>query len=160
MPILETDNYITLHDKLKNIGAELLVKTLDKMLEGNLERTVQPSGESYAPMINKEMTKLDFSKNSNEIFNFVRGLSPFPGTYMIDSDNKRYKVYDVKTIEKDDIDSNIENGTVFSIEKDTLSIKCNNGLVNIVLIQPENSRKMDISDFLKSSKLKVGDILK
>lgn len=158
--IKDTDNFETVHDNLKVVGANLLVKTLDELVSGSLSRIKQPEGETFAPMIDKEMTKIDFNKSPRELFNFVRGLSPFPGTYMLDDEGRRYKVYEINFVENDNTIKNIENGAVFCIEKDKMSIKCNGGYINIVTIQPENSKKMNISDFLRGTKFKVGDKLK
>lgn len=156
--IEDADNFETLHDKLMSVGSNLLVKTLDKLLDGSLIRIKQPEDASYAPMITKEMTKLDFNIQPRQIFNLVRGLSPFMGTYFFDKNGKRYKVYDVKYIEN--IDKNdFENAQIAYIYKDTLGIKCRDGYIEIVTIQPENSKKMNISEFLKATKFVVGDKL-
>lgn len=144
--ILDEDNFETIHDKMKNVGAKLLVKTLEKIENGTIERIKQPEEGSIAPMISKEMTKIDFNKDARDIFNFVRGLSPFPGTFMELEDGKRYKVYKV-AYKEEDID-NFENGEIIEVTKKELKIKCNNGYISILTIQPPNSKRMDISSFL------------
>ncbi|MCX8074678.1 MAG: methionyl-tRNA formyltransferase [Clostridia bacterium] len=159
--ILDNDNYETLHDKLKIVGADLLVKTIDKLLEGTLERIVQVDDEAnYAPMISKEITKIDFTKSAKDIFNFVRGLSPYPATFFLDENLKRYKVYEVSYDINVETFRDFEVGQICNISKDHMQIKCSNGVINVVVIQPENSKKMNITEFLKSSKFKVGDKLK
>lgn len=160
IPILDSDDYGKMHDKLKVIGANLLVKTLDELCEGKLERIKQPDNYSYAPMIDKDLCKIDFNKNVKDIFNLIRGLSPVPGAYFFDDAGKRYKVYSVEKIEfQEDDYSNAQNGTIVDIDKSLLKIKCNNGYILIKTIQPENSKKMGIDDFLRGSKFKVGDKL-
>ena len=93
--ITEEDNFETLHDKMKEVGANLLVKTINSLQMEDLKRIKQPVEGTIAPMISKEMTKIDFNKSSKEIFNMIRGMSPFPGAYMEDVDGKIYKVYKV-----------------------------------------------------------------
>ncbi len=161
--ITDDDDFETIHDKLKNIGADLLIKTLDKVVDGSIIRVKQPQECTIAPMISKEMTKIDFSKTSREIFNFVRGLSPFPGTYIEDEKNNRYKIYKVKIVDKNKISNDItsinqKEGTIVKISKNELVISTKDGYINILQIQPQNSKKMDITSFLNGNKqLKVGD---
>ena len=116
-------------------------------MEGNIERIKQPLEGTIAPMIDKSMTHINFNKNAKEIFNFVRGLSPVPGTYMETSDGKRYKVYKVGYDETNEF-NNIESGKIVRCNKKELIIKCNNGIISILSIQPLNSKKMDIDSFL------------
>ena len=153
--ILDSDNLETIHDKLMLIGGDLLVETLDKLVDGTITREKQGDDFSLAPMINRETTHIDFNKNAREIFNFVRGLSPYPGTFMKREDGKVFKVFDIEYTE---IDVNGKNGEVIEVTKDTLKIKCNNGFIKIKTIQPENSKRMDIVAFLQGNKVELGDI--
>lgn len=157
--IEDDDNFETIHNKMKVLGARMLVDTLDAVINNKCIRKKQPDiGVSIAPMISKEMTRIDFSKTSREIFNFVRGLSPYPGTYMITNSGDRYKVYAIKGNLDENIDKNIENGTVIFLSKDKMSIKCKDGYVDILSIQPPNSKKMDIQAFLAgNNKIKIND---
>lgn len=157
--INESENFETIHDKMKEVGANLLVKTIDEVIDGTCVRIKQPNeGVTIAPMISKDMTRIDFSKTAREIFNFVRGLSPFPGTYMEDKNGKRYKIYKLEGVKDDTIDKSIPNGYVIKVTKDILHIKCSDGYVNILQIQPPNSKRMDISAFLAGNKINVGEI--
>lgn len=152
--ILEEDNFESLHDKMKEVGACTLVETIKKLQEGTLERKKQPEEGTIAPMISKEMRKIDFSKSSKEIFNMIRGMSPFPGAYMEDTLGKIYKVYRVEYIEDKEISG--KNGEVILRNKSTLSIKCKDGYISVLEIKPQNSKKMDIKAFLAGSKIDVG----
>lgn len=162
--ITKEDNFETLHDKLKDVGANLLIKTINELQKGTLVRQKQDDSEcTYAPMINKDMTKLDFNKKGEEIFNFVRGLSPFPGTYFM-LDDKKYKVYKCDYLDFNvnvKMDKKIkENGEISYISKDALYIKCADGYISILEIQPENSKRMTVSAFLAGNRLEVGNIIK
>lgn len=158
--IEEEDNLESIHDKLMNIGGNLLVKTLDKIVDGSIVREKQLNEYTLAPMITKEMTKIDFSKTSREIFNFVRGLSPFPGTYMVDEMGNKYKVYKVRVVDNNEVSEEmIENnksvGTIVKVSKNELVISTSDGYINILEIQPPNSKRMNISAFLNGNIIDV-----
>ena len=150
-------NLETIHDKLMVIGAKLLVKTIDGVVSGTITRIPQPKDGTYAPMITRDMTKIDFNKSAREIFNFVRGLSPFPGTYMELEDGRKYKVFDVSYKEDKNIDSTVEPGDILLMSKDSLYIRCKDGYVMINKIQPENSKRMDIRAFMAGNRFNMMD---
>lgn len=158
IPILDTDNLETIHDKLMVIGGNLLVKTLDGILDNSIKRIKQPDDYTIAPMLNKEMTKIDFNKKGREIFNFVRGLSPFPGTYMTTIGGDIFKVYEVSYTLDNDSYRSYKNGEVVYISKDKLNIKCSDGIISILKIQPQNSKRMSIQAFLAGNKINLGEI--
>lgn len=150
-------NLESVHDKLMVIGAKLLVKTIDSVIDGTIKRIPQPEEGTYAPMITREMTKIDFTKSAREIFNFVRGLSPFPGTYMELEDGRKYKVFDVDYIVDDNIDKTVEPGDILLMSKDSLYIRCSDGYIMVKQIQPENSKRMDIKAFMAGNKFNMMD---
>lgn len=151
------DNLEVIHDKLMNIGAKLLIKTLDGIVAGTVKREKQPNEATYAPMISREMTKIDFNKKALEIHNFIRGLCPFPGTYMELANGKKLKVFKVEAIHDDSIDKSIENGNIILMSKNDLHIKCSDGYIKILEIQPENSKRMNISAFMAGNKISMSD---
>lgn len=150
-------NLESVHDKLMVIGANLLVETIDKVVNGTIIRKPQPVEGTMAPMITREMTKIDFSKTPRELFNFVRGLSPFPGTYMQTEDGRKFKVFDIGYEEDDTIDKTIEPGDILLMAKDSLYIRCNGGYIKINTIQPENSKRMDIKSFMAGNRFNMMD---
>lgn len=156
--IKNDDNLETIHDSLMVIGANLLIKTLDGIVDGSIKREKQPDEATYAPMITREMTKIDFNKKAIEIHNFVRGLCPFPGTYMELENGKKYKVFKVEAVKDESIDKSIENGSIILMSKNSLYIRCSDGYVKILQIQPENSKRMDISAFLAGNRLSMSDM--
>lgn len=155
--ITDNDNFATMHDKLKVVGANLLVETLDKILDGTIKRIKQPTECTVAPMINKDITKIDFSKTSREIFNFVRGLSPFPGTYMLDEKGNKYKVYKVGIV-NDINDKKALPGTIVKVTKNDLVISTKDGYVSILEIQAPNSKRMSVEAFLNGNTINTGEI--
>lgn len=148
-------NLEDVHDRLASIGARLLVETIDKVVDGTIERIVQPEEGTYAPMITRETTKIDFTKNARDIYNFVRGLSPFPGTYMEMENGNKFKVFDVEYVVDNNIDKTVESGDILLMSKDSLYIRCNDGYIIIKTIQPENSKRMDIKSFMAGNALKI-----
>ncbi len=147
----EEHNLEYVHDTLMVIGAKLLVKTLDMILDGNAPREKQPDDYTVAPMITKEMTKVDFNKSCNEIFNKYRGLTPFPGVYMETQNGVKYKIKEM-SYEKKNIEG-YEAGDIIDATDEGIDIKCNDGYIRIKVLQPENRKAMDVASFLRGYKL-------
>lgn len=162
-----------LWDRLKMIGANLLIKTVKEIENGTATRTKQPEEGTMAPMLSKEMAKIDWeNKTAQEIKNLVRGLNPIMGAYTF-LDGKKIKFWKVQTLTENELLEKFQElkeykyhlnkmqaGTVlFSDEKKGLFIKANEGILQVLEIQGENSKRMAISDFLRGNKIDVGYIL-
>lgn len=147
-----------LWEKLSVIGANLLVKTLKQVENGEAPRIPQGDDFSVAPMLNKEMSKINWNeKTAREIKNLVRALNPIMGTYSFIND-KKIKFWKVDISELNEEFKKLENGTiVISNSKDGLYIKVKDGLIKVLEIQAENSKKMPIYDFLRGNSLEVGE---
>ena len=107
-----------LWERLSKVGANLLVKTLEEIEDGTAPRIPQGEDFTMAPMLEKEMSKIDWNnKTAREIKNLVRGLNPIMGTYSF-FENKKYKFWKVDVVqEKYPIKTNIENGTVIKANR-------------------------------------------
>ena len=147
-----------LWDRLSKIGGKLLVETLKQIENGTAPREKQGEDFSVAPMLNKEMAKIDWeNKTAQEIKNLVRGLNPIMGTYSF-INGKKIKFWKVDISELNEEFKKLENGTiVISNSKDGLYIKVKDGLIKVLEIQAENSKKMSIYDFLRGNSLEVGE---
>ncbi len=156
--IPEDDTTGELWEKLSVIGAKLLVKTLKQVENGEAPRIPQGDDFSVAPMLNKEMSKINWNeKTAREIKNLVRALNPIMGTYSFIND-KKIKFWKVDISELNEEFKKLENGTiVISNSKDGLYIKVKDGLIKVLEIQAENSKKMPIYDFLRGNSLEVGE---
>ena len=147
-------------DKLAKLGGKLLVKTLEQIEQKNAPRI--PQGEDYtiAPMLNKQMTKIDWqNKTAKQIKNLVRGLNPIMGAYSI-LDGKKIKFWKVKDLQENMIEGckDKENGEILiSDSKKGLYIKTKEGIISVIEIQGENSKKMPVQDFLRGNKIEVGE---
>ena len=152
-----------LWDRLSKIGGNLLVETLKEIEKGIAPREKQGNDYTLAPMLNKEMAKIDWeNKTAEEIKNLVRGLNPIMGAYTF-LNGKKIKFWKVSIATEDElITDNIEimrNGTVIiSDQKDGLFIKAKNGILKVLEIQGENAKKMSIGDFLRGNQIQEFDV--
>ncbi len=170
-----------LWERLSKVGAKLLVETVNKLEEvvQNIKLTNEildedqkeklkeevknkigaekQEGEfTIAPMLDKEMALIDWNKNAKQIKNLVRGLNPIMGAYSF-LEGKKIKIWKVKELEKIDgiADDNMQNGeVVISDKKKGLFIKTANGIIEVLEIQGENGKKMDIKSFLNGNQIK------
>lgn len=143
-----------LWERLSKIGGRLLVETLNKIEKGIAPRQKQSEDFTMAPMLNKDIAKINWNdKTAIEIKNLIRGLNPIMGAYSFLNGKK------IKFWKADVIDDNnefkiqeLKNGTVLkSDKKDELLIKTKKGILKIIEIQGENSKRMDIGDFLRGN---------
>lgn len=156
------DNETTgeLWDRLSKIGGKLLVETLEQIQNGTAPREKQNENFTIAPMLNKEMAKIDWAnKSAIEIKNLVRGLNPIMGAYSY-LEGKKLKFWKVDVTNFFDITigtdiNKIKNGTVIiSNEKDGLYIKAKDGIIKVLEIQGENAKRMSILEYLRGNKIK------
>ena len=146
-----------LWDRLSLIGGNLLVKTLEEIENGTVKRIPQGEEFTVAPMLSKDMAKIDWqSKSAKEIKNLVRGLNPIMGTYSF-LDGKKFKFWKVEILLSQPEYESQDNGTIIkSDSKDGLYIKAKDGIIKVLEIQAENAKKMNIGDFLRGNTLEVG----
>jgi len=151
-----------LWERLSKLGGELLVETLEHIENNAAPRVKQGEDFSMAPMLNKEMAKIDWeTKTAQEIKNLVRGLNPIMGAFSILNEKKIkfWKVQVVDFSEIPDADRNMKNGTVvLSDSKKGLYIKAKDGIISVLEIQGENAKRMPISDFLRGNQINIGEI--
>ncbi len=149
LPILEDENAGHLHDRLMEMGAKLVIKTLDGLAENTIIEKPQPQVEhpKNAFKIFKEDTKIDWSKNSKTIHQFILGMSPYPAaftTIKIGEEDKGLKIYAGKpTIEN----HNKEIGSL-EISKNNFKIYTADGFYEPYELQLEGKKRMNIKDFL------------
>ena len=152
-----------LWDRLSKIGAKLLVETLKQIEEGTAPREKQGEEFTMAPMLNKEMSKINWDEQTAQnIKNLVRGLNPIMGAYTF-LDEKKIKFWKVDIAKQDEIiTDNIEilrNGTVIlSNPKEGLFIKTKDGILKVLEIQGENAKRMSIGDFLRGNSIEEFEV--
>lgn len=134
-----------LHDKMMNIGAETLKETLRLIEEGNAPREVQNHEEfSYAPIMNKSLGNIDFSKSAREIHNLVRGVNPWPSAYTTYND-VIMKVWKTKVLDEK---STKDAGTIIDVSKDGIKVSTIDNVLLIEEIQMPNKKRMLITHYL------------
>jgi len=143
-----------LHDRLKEIGAGLLVRTISGLASGTLNKMPQSALAEdaeikHAPKIFTETCKIDWNKPVAEVHNLVRGLSPYPGafTYL---DDKLLKIF---RVEKEITTPGEAAGKVSSDNKTYLKFACTDGYISVKELQLEGKKRMLVDDFLRGHKL-------
>ena len=149
-----------LWNRLSKIGGELLVKTLKQIEEGTATRTKQGEDFTVAPMLNKEMAKIDWeNKTAIQIKNLVRGLNPIIGAYSF-LNGKKIKFWKVDVLENNNKNKERAGKVILADAKKGLQIQANDGIINVLEIQGENSRKMSIQEFLRGNTINLLDVFK
>ncbi len=137
-------------DRLAVLGAELLSETLRCVEKGTACRSCQdPSQVTYAPMLDKSMCPIDFTKTAQQIHNQVRGLNPWPVATM-QLQGKRFKVYATAVV---DNPTNAPAGTVLGLTKTGLQIACGDAAVEIRILQAEGGKRMAAADYFRGHPL-------
>ena len=160
-----------LWERLSKIGANLLVKTLEEIENGTAPRQKQGDKFSIAPMLNKEMAKIDWkNKTAKEIKNLVRGLNPIMGAYS-QLNGKKIKFWKVDIIKNEEFIekypefkgyeyrfSDIEPGTILYIDKkEGIYIMTKEDILLVLEMQGENAKRMTSPEFLRGNKIEVVD---
>lgn len=148
LPIFPEDNFETLHDRMSELGAKMVLNTVNLIESGNYKLKPQDDSlASPAPKITKEICLIDWNKSATEIHNLVRGLSPYPAAYFIFND-KVIKVYKTAVITGIQLQP-----FQFHQTKTELIIGCGNDAIKILEIQQEGKKRMSIEEFLRGLRI-------
>ncbi len=140
-----------LFDRLKETGAQLLLKTLKGLSEGSIQPVPQKEEEAtFAPLLSKELSCLDWNLSAKELFNRIRGLNPWPGAYGI-LDGKKLKIHRARVVPY----LSGEPGTLTELAEG-MAVFCKEGALLLTEIQPENGKKMDSKSYLMGHPLTPG----
>lgn len=150
-PIADDETAGELHDKLMIVGANLLVKTVKAIAEGNFTEQPQPQSDvlKHAPKIFKEDCKIDWNKPAQQVHNLIRGLSPYPTAFTILND-KTLKIFKAALEEKE---PGIAAGGFLTDGKTYLKFATKDGFIKLLDIQYEGKKRMLIEDFLRGMRL-------
>lgn len=147
-PIGENETAGELLDHLAVLGAELLSKTLTRFESGKVPATPQDAaGVSYAPMLDKSMCPIDWTKTAQQVHNHVRGLHPWPVATM-ELQGKTFKVHATRVVE-----GSGKPGEILSLTKTGLRIACGEGAVEIISLQAEGGKRMAAPDYFRGHPL-------
>lgn len=143
IPILDSDNVGTLHDKLSKLGCDLLLEVLPTIFNKTNNRIKQGNNYTMAPMIKREDERLDFNEEGKKIIGKIKGLNPWPLANII-INNQEIKVLEAEFVEK-----KVDNtGIIKEIDKKNLGITCKDGIIYLKKIKPSGKKVMEINSFL------------
>jgi methionyl-tRNA formyltransferase len=158
VPILPGDTGDSLHDKLMEAGAKLVVETIPLLEQGSV--TPRPQREEdacYAGMLKKAAGKIDWSRDAATLERLVRGLNSWPGAYT-DFRNKTLKIWEAQIGEAAG-DGTLQPGIVRAVTKETIEVQTGKGTLILKSVQPEGKKKMAVRDFLPGYPVKPGEYL-
>ncbi|MBQ2696535.1 MAG: methionyl-tRNA formyltransferase [Clostridia bacterium] len=156
--IEDTDTGETLHDKLSVLGKDVLLETIKALEEGSLKPEKQDDSLScYAPMIDKNTAKIDFSRSAEEICRLIRAMNSYPYAHC-EYEGKLLKIIEA-TPEKVETFT-VENGKILGVKNDSFTVKCGKNAIKVTAIQVEGKKKMSVSEYLKGNSIAEGVILK
>jgi len=154
-----------LHDKLMELGASLVVKTLDAIENDEIKPTPQAElkqgdgGYRPAPKLNRDNCKIDWSQSAASVHNKVRGLSPYPGAYSFllkqDGTKIQFKILRTKRTNT----KSVVPGQIESDNKHFFQVACNDHFLEIHRLQMEGKRAMNTDEFLRGYNFEKGDFM-
>ena len=154
-PILPEDNSQTLHDRLAQLGAELLVETIPDYVAGKLPPKPQPAeGASYATKIKKEDGKIDWNEPAEKILNRLRAFTPWPGAFTflkMESKPQLLKIWKMEIVGQSGA-----AGEILSADKNGIVVACGNDALRILELQREGGRRLSAQEFLSGNPLNPG----
>ena len=149
-PIGENETAGELLDRLAVLGADLLSKTLSRFAQGEVKGTAQDASQvSYAPMLDKSMSPIDWTKTAQQVHNHVRGLHPWPVATM-EIQGKLFKVHATRVAEGAG-----EPGQILGLTKTGLLVACGEGAVEILSLQAEGGKRMSAPDYFRGHPLQL-----
>ncbi len=157
--IEDTDNAGIVHDRLMVLGSKLVVKTVDNILNDSIkpidqEDILQGKDPELAPKIFKETCKIDWEKSVKQIYDFIRGLSPYPAAWTeLTAPNGELLHLKVFETEKILSEHNHAPGILLSDGKSFMDIAVKDGFIRLISIQQSGKKRMSAGDFLRGSRI-------
>ena len=157
--IEDTDTDLSLEEKLSKVGAELIVKTLQKLEAGTLTATKQDDSKScYAKLLTKAMGQIDWNQSALSIDRQVRGLYSWPGAYT-SCKGKMLKIWQAKPAEEEGIAAYSMPGSIAKVTKKEIFVQTGDGVLCLQEVQLEGKKRMKVHDFLLGCKVEEGEVL-
>ena len=169
VPITADETGGTLHDKLSVAGAELLIRTLEQMEAGTLQRIPQTGETCYVGTLKKSMGEMDWSRPAEELERQVRGLNPWPSAYTF-LNGKTLKIWKAEVLHTEAVSSQEAEeskvpadrkscGIVTIISRDSIQVQTGDGILAIRELQLEGKKRMTADAFLRGYPVEAGTIL-
>lgn len=157
-PIRTSDNAQTLHDRLAQLGADLLVQTIPDYVAGKISPRPQPAdGVSHAPKLKKEDGRIDWKMPAKAIWNRIRAFTPWPGAFTflpVEPQPQLLKIWEVEVVQEGG-----PPGEILRADKGGVVVGCGQDALRIVTLQREGGRRMTVPEFLAGHPLKPGQKL-
>lgn len=145
-----------LHDIMKVEGAKVLKETIDLIEKGEAPRIPQNHDEfTYAPMMNKTLGQIDFSKSAKEIHNLVRGVNPWPSAYTTYK-GQTMKIWKTKVLSEA---SNKAPGTILKVDKEGIRVSTKDNVILISEIQMPGKKRVLVEEYIKGNSIETNEIL-
>lgn len=157
-PIHPDDTAETLHDRLAEMGAELLIKVLEGIMAGQIMARPQDHNEAtYAPLLKKDDGLIKWERSSLEIINLVRGMESWPGAFTFTSDGLRLRVFPF--LQYIPCNEHCLPGTIISVDREGAIVRTGDGAVLIKEGQVAGGKRTGMKDLLNGRKIRVGMVL-
>ena len=151
--ISQDDTAGTLHDRLMDIGSDLVIETVEKIACGNAKPIAQNEIDTQllkpAPKIFKEDCKIDWNVEIDSVYDKIRGLSPYPSAWT----TIREQSFKIFKTNKEYSQHNHTNSEILSDGKTYIKVACAGGYINILELQMAGKKKMEIKEFLRGCRL-------
>jgi len=158
-PIQPTDDSDALHDRLAQMGADLLIETIPDYIAGKIAPRPQPQeGASYAPKIKKEDGRVDWTQPARAVWNRVRAFTPWPGAFTHSGEKAAphlFKIWQAEVVE----DAAGQPGEILKADKAGIVVGCGQGGLRILQLQLEGGRRMSAQEFIAGHELRPGQRL-
>ena len=150
----------SLFDKLSEVGARLLIRTLEVLEDGTAQFEKQPeeSTTEYAEMLTKKSGNIDWNKSAAEIECLIRGMNPWPSAYTAWR-GKTLKIWAASVYSKKEIDEMAVPGTVVGVTKQALLVQTGDGVLALEELRPEGKKRMPVDAFLRGYPMEAGEMI-
>ncbi len=161
-PIWPADNSATLHDRLAELGAELLAETIPGYVAGEIQPQPQPAeGASHAPKIKKEDGRIDWTLPAKTIWNRLRAFTPWPGAFTsykspLSIQHSTPNLHLLKIWKAEVVERSGKAGEILSADKNGIIVGCAQDALRILELQPEGGRRMSAAEFLAGHAMRPG----
>ncbi|WP_445384845.1 methionyl-tRNA formyltransferase [Robiginitalea sp. IMCC44478] len=147
--ILPDETAGQLHDRLMELGAELVVETVRQIEQGNTTTHAQDMSKTYqkAPKLNRENCQLDWTQPAAKIHNKIRGLSPYPGAWSFFQNNGEEEIVKIFASKYTEKNNSMDTGRIL-VEDNRLFVQCGKGMLEVLEMQLPGKRKMAVKDLL------------
>lgn len=160
-PISEEDNGGSLHDRLAEIGATAILKTLEDLTNNNINPVPQDDAlATYAHKLDKQEAQINWQHSASKIERLIRAFNPWPVAFT-QLNEKTFRIWQAQALASDsNYKTGMTPGTVISCDKKGIDICCGEGVLRILSLQPSGSKKMDVAAFMNghAKQLPVGSV--